>query len=195
MCRFKFQVVGAIVFLIVAGLLLSGSALAFGSGKSDEEKAAENKQEAVKKYNEGLEHMQAAKATAAAGDSAFAYNYRATSDAKARKSFEKAASKFRDAVKRDPSLKEAFNNLGYSYRKLGKLEESLAAYGSALALDSNFAQAREYLGETYLALGKPDQAEVQRDWLAGRESPYADTLAIAIKLYQLQAINEKMNGK
>ena len=183
--------------VLVAGyLLLASASFAIGSGKeSEEEKATKNQRKAVEAYNDGVNYLEKARFSAQLGDSAFAYNYRATSDAKARKSFEKAVSRFKDASSLDPTMKEAFNNLGYAYRKLGKLEESLTAYQTALAIDSNFAQAREYLGETFLALDQLGQATEQYNWLATVKSPYADTLGNAIKLYKLQAIRSKMNGK
>lgn len=189
------RLLAAPIILLGLIVLFGVPAYGIGSDKSDEEKAAEKQQKAVKVYNEGVLRMQEARAAAAQGDSAFAYNYRATSDAKATKAFEKAVDKFREATKLDPSMKEAFNNLGYSYRKLGKLEESLAAYTAALALDSAFAQAREYLGETYLALGQLEKAEQQHTWLTSHNSAYADSLSSAIQLYRLQEINKKMNGK
>jgi len=166
-------------------LALAASSFAIGSGKSDEEKAAEKKKEAVKNYNEGVEYMEEAREIATVGDSAFAYNYRATSSDKAEKKYKKAIDKFKDAVDKDPVMVEAYNNLGYCYRKIGKLEESLKAYKNALKIDDSFAQAREYLGETYLAMGEMAKAEEQLAWLTKAESPYADTLQASINLYKL----------
>ena len=181
--------------LILGCLLLATTSFAIGSGKSDEEKADEKKTKAIEVYDDGVMYLEKARFTAELGDSAFAFNYRATSDAKAKKAFEKAVDRFKEATKLDPTMKEAFNNLGYAYRKLGKLDESLAAYQSALALDSSFAQAREYLGETYLALDQLDKAEEQYQWLLSIESPYADTLSGAINMYKLREINAKLKDK
>jgi hypothetical protein len=91
--------------LIIAGailalsLLTSPSVYALGSGeKSPEEEKAEQGKKAVKEYNDGVKEMQNARAIAQKGDSAFAYNYRATSDAKAKKAFEKAVAHFTEAT-------------------------------------------------------------------------------------------------
>jgi tetratricopeptide (TPR) repeat protein len=88
-------------------------------------------------------------------------------------------------------MAEAYNNLGYCLRKLGKLDESLKAYEQAIGLKADFAQAREYRGETYLALGLLEKAQTDKDFLMQMKSPLADTLARSIELYQLEKINEK----
>jgi tetratricopeptide (TPR) repeat protein len=55
------------------------------------------------------------------------------------------------------------NYLGYSNRKLGRIEPALAFYARALALRPDYVRVREYLGEGYLELGRLDDA---RDQLA-----------------------------
>lgn len=180
--------------LIVAAMLLLftvGHVVAAGSSSKSDDDKAEPKRSTIE-YNKGVEHLDKARAIGMKGDSAFAFNYRATSDAKARKEFEKAAERFENAIKLNPSMKEAHNNLGYTYRKLGKLEESLAAYRAALKLDGSFAQAREYLGETFLAMNMPDSAQSQLAILQKAESAYADTLGLAIEKYKLEQIDRKM---
>jgi tetratricopeptide (TPR) repeat protein len=168
---------------------------AIGSGsKSPEEKARELEKDARKEYNKGVEHMEKAREKAAVGDSAFAYNYRATSDAKAEKEYRKAIKRFNKAVEKRPEMKEAHNNLGYCYRKIGDLESSLEAYSAALAIDSTFAQAREYLGETYLAMDSLPAARSELAYLETVESPYADTLRAAIDLYRLRQIESRMDN-
>ena len=168
-------------------LLVASNLMAFGSKeKTPEEQAAESRKQAISKYNDGVKHMETARRIGIKGDSLYAYNYRATSDAKAKKEFEKAADNFREAIALDPKLPEAYNNLGYSYRKLGRLEESLSAYAKAIVLDNNFAQAREYRGETYLALGDLAKAQEEQAFLTQLKSPYADTLAKSIEVFQLE---------
>lgn len=169
------------------------SVFAFGAKeKSPEEQATENQKKATEEYNKGVKHMDKAKEVAVKGDSAFAYNYRATADAKAKKELEKAAERFTKAAKIDPKMKEAYNNLGYTYRKLGKLPESIIAYDNALAIDSLFAQAREYRGETFLAMGQLDKAKDEYKALRKMESPLADTLMKSIELFKLQQVSGQM---
>ncbi|MBK7142609.1 MAG: tetratricopeptide repeat protein [bacterium] len=172
---------------LMAGLfLLSSTAFALGSGeKSPEEEAADNQKKAVSEYNDGVKHVDKAREIGIKGDSLYAYNYRATSDAKARKEYEKAVENFTKAVELDTAMHEAHNYLGYCYRKLGDLPKSLAAYDRALTLKPDFAQAREYRGETYLAMGDIKQAEAELAYLKKIASPFADTLGRSIEVYQL----------
>jgi tetratricopeptide (TPR) repeat protein len=184
------------LLLLVFAVLLAPATYAFGSGeKSPDELAAESLKKATSEYNKGVKHLAKARAIAKKGDSAYAFNYRATSDAKARKEYEKAVIRFKSAVALEKRLKEAWNNLGYCHRKLGALEESIKCYNEAIALDSNFAEAREYRGETYLALGYFESAMQEVYFLKSIKSPYADTLAASIEFYNLERLNQKLPGQ
>ena len=61
----------------------------------------------------------------------------------------------------DKNKPEVLNGLGYTNRKLGNFPEGIAYYKKAIALDPNYAEAREYLGEGYVTLGKLDLAKEQ----------------------------------
>lgn len=168
----------------------AGTVAAFGSGeKTPEAKANAASAKATSAYNESVRYIEHAKEIASKSDSTYAYNYRATSDAKASREYEKAVIALKKAVALNPQFKEAHNNLGYCYRKLGKLDESLAAYDKAIALDSNFAQAREYRGETYLSLRQLSKAQAELEFLKALKSPYADQLDHSIELFRLAEID------
>lgn len=186
-----------LVFLssIALALTLSNVALAFGSGeKTPEEEAAELIKKATKEYNKGVKHMDKARKQAQKGDSTYAFNYRATTEAKTKKEYKKAVKRFNKAIKHNAEFPEAYNNLGYCYRKLGKLEESLDAYSNALKLNPDFARAIEYLGETFLALDSLSGANEQLTKLKKLESLYADTLSKSIKLYRLAQVKIKLEN-
>lgn len=53
--------------------------------------------------------------------------------------------------------------IGYSLRKMGRVEEGIATYHQALAIDPDNIHTREYLGEGYVATGRADLAQVQLD--------------------------------
>ena len=179
-----------VLMILLVSVLVMRPVLAFGSKeKTPEEKASETEKSAIKEYNDGVKAMDAGKAAGQKGDSTYAYNYRATSDAKARKQFEKAVTKFEKAVALKPDMAEAYNNLGYCYRKLGKLDESLTAYGTAIKLKKDFDQAYEYRGETYLAMGQLDKAWADLETLKQLKSQYADVLAKSIETYQLEKVS------
>lgn len=171
--------------LALAALLAAGPLHAAGSKeKSPAEKASEAARNAVSVYNEGVARMERADAIGTKANIAHSYDYSATPDGKAIREYEQAVTSFAKAIALDPKMKEAHNNLGYCYRKLGKLRESLASYDQAIALDPDFAQAREYRGETYLALGQVDKAEGELAELNRLKSRYAGQLEKSIGLYK-----------
>jgi Flp pilus assembly protein TadD len=51
--------------------------------------------------------------------------------------------------------------IGYSTRKLGKVDEGMGFYMQALAIDPNSVTTREYLGEAYLQKKDLSDAKVQ----------------------------------
>ena len=56
---------------------------------------------------------------------------------------------------------KVLNYIGYSHRKAGRLETGIEVYKKALALDPDYVQAREYLGEAYILAGKKDLAQAE----------------------------------
>lgn len=181
---------------LALALLLTTNLAAIGSDeKTPEEKAADAQKKATSEYNDGVKEMNQARDILKKGDSAYAFNYRATSDAKARKKFESALKKFHKATDLNTNFPEAWNNMGYCYRKLGKLTESLDSYDKAIGIKGDFAQAREYRAETYLALGQLASAQKELDFLKQMNSPYADSLSQSIERYQLEQVQKKNGGK
>lgn len=75
---------------------------------------------------------------------------------------------------------KTYNFLGESYYELGKLDESLTAFSSAVAYDADFDQARYNLGRTYLKLKNPEMAQVQYEILRNSKSDWADRLLLII---------------
>ena len=61
----------------------------------------------------------------------------------------------------DPNTARALNYRGYSLRKSGRWEEGVAYYKRSVAIDPNYAQVREYLGEAYAEKGQLDLANEQ----------------------------------
>ena len=61
----------------------------------------------------------------------------------------------------DSNTPRAWNYRGYATRKLGRTEEGVGYYLRSLALDPNYAQVREYLGEAYVIEGKLELAKDQ----------------------------------
>ena len=181
-------------FVVAFLLLFTLANTALGSGEKTPEEATELIKKATKEYNRGVKHMDKARKQAQKGDSTYAFNYRATTAAKTKNEYEKAVKRFNRAIKHKAEFPEAFNNLGYCYRKLGKLEESLEAYSKALKLNPDFPQAIEYLGETFLALDSLGRANEQLTKLKSLKSSYADTLSKSIGLYRLAQLKIKLEN-
>jgi tetratricopeptide (TPR) repeat protein len=58
--------------------------------------------------------------------------------------------------------------IGFSTRKLGKIDEGMVYYAKALELDPNAVNTREYLGEAYLQKKDLDSAKAQLVEIANR---------------------------
>jgi pentatricopeptide repeat protein len=56
---------------------------------------------------------------------------------------------------------QALNYRGYATRKLGRIDEGIGFYLKAVALDPQYAQVREYLGEAYVTKGDIERAREQ----------------------------------
>ena len=62
-------------------------------------------------------------------------------------------------VAKDAKNADAYNLMGFATRKSGDPNGSLQYYQQALALDSRHLGAHEYIGEAYLMLDRPKEAD------------------------------------
>lgn len=89
-------------------------------------------------------------------------------------------------ILQNPNTARALNYRGYATRKLGKLDEGIGFYLRSVAIDPNYTQVREYLGEAYLEQGKLDLAQQELDVIAklcgGTSCRYYVELARAVEL-------------
>jgi tetratricopeptide (TPR) repeat protein len=84
----------------------------------------------------------------------------------------------------NPNTPRALNYRGYATRKLGRTDEGIGYYLKSVALDPEYPQVREYLGEAYVIQGKFDLAKDQLatiEKICGKECEYYDDLAEAIR--------------
>jgi Flp pilus assembly protein TadD len=77
------------------------------------------------------------------------------------KDFKSAVKSLTIAVQENPKDADVQTMLGYSYRKLGTLDKSMEHYQMALKIDPDHRSAHEYLGELYLQMNQPTNAEKQ----------------------------------
>lgn len=75
--------------------------------------------------------------------------------------YEEALAKLEEVVLSDEDNADAWNLVGFSYRKLERYEPAMEGYARALAIDPRHTEAIEYLGELYLALDDLARAEEQ----------------------------------
>jgi protein O-GlcNAc transferase len=90
--------------------------------------------------------------------------------------FTEAREKFRKAAAADPTMKEAWNMVGYTSRRLGDYAESLSAYETALKLQPDYPEATEYLAELYVLTGRLDDAKASFTKLLKLSPSYANVL-------------------
>jgi len=127
------------LILAVASLAfgLSGAALAAGGGGGgggSSEPAASTSKPADPSYAQGKALIEA-------------------------KRYKEAMPLLQQAVAKDPRNADAYNLMGYSTRKSGDANGSLQYYNQALAIDPKHLGAHEYIGEAYLQLDRPAEAQ------------------------------------
>ncbi len=102
--------------------------------------------------------------------------------AKARGEFEKALKYFNSAAQLNPQLFQAYNGMGYAYRKTGDFAKALEMYDQAIKMAPGFyAEAVEYRAEAYLSLNRVDDARQAYLELFAADRKQADDLMVAMK--------------
>ncbi len=76
-----------------------------------------------------------------------------------KKQFSDAILKLNDALASDSENADIYNYLGFSHRKLGKMEKAAFYYNKALKINPKHKGALEYQGEMYLTLNQIGKAE------------------------------------
>lgn len=82
---------------------------------------------------------------------------------------------------------DVHNLLGYSLRKLGRLDAAFESYEQALLINPRHLGAHEYIGEAYLLARKPDKARFHLNelrGLCGENCEQTRDLAKAIAAYK-----------
>jgi Flp pilus assembly protein TadD len=74
--------------------------------------------------------------------------------------FAKAESNLREALRENPKMAEAHNNLAYALRKQGEAhyDDALKHYNRAIEINPKMAEAYMYRGVLYVQMGEPEKA-------------------------------------
>jgi tetratricopeptide (TPR) repeat protein len=98
-----------------------------------------------------------------------------------RKQWTLAIQSYLQAIRLESRFPEAWNNLGYCYRKVKDDQKALEAYRRALELRPDFAAAHEYIGRLYVALGNREMAMRHYEILRRLDAKLAAELLSAIE--------------
>lgn len=153
-----------------------------GQELSPEQRAAMARQEAESLYEKGWGEVEEAREEIRTAAAAEAKDPKAAAAARqsALKRVRKALDRFRKATELAPDYAEAWNMLGFSYRKTGQIGNALKAYRTALRLRPDYAEAHEYLAEAHLLTGNVERAKMELVWLEKNQPDLARKLAAAI---------------
>ena len=99
---------------------------------------------------------------------------------KARSEYEKALKDFKRAAEIMPELFQAYNGMGFAYRKTGDYPKALEMYDKAIQMAPGFPDAIEYRGEAYLGLNRLDDAKKAYMDLFASDRKQADILMKAM---------------
>jgi len=79
--------------------------------------------------------------------------------------YDKGIEAMRKVVAADPKNADAYNYLGFAYRKKGDVKQAGSSYETALKLNANHKGALEYQGELFLKTNKMEDAMKNRERL------------------------------
>ncbi len=98
-----------------------------------------------------------------------------------KKQWNLAIQAYLQAMRIEPKFVEAWNNLGYCYRKVKDNQKALDAYRRAIELRPDFKYAHEYIGRLYIAMGNRDMAMRHYEILRRLDATLAGELLRAIE--------------
>ena len=175
------RLIQAALLLVAVGALCQSSIVAEGNKMpSAAMRTLTPAEEAVEAYNNGIDHRDKGRKFEEQLTKAKESD-RAKLQKKATDEFGKALKDFKKASSLDPRLYQAYNGMGYAYRKLGDFNSALEYYDRALQMAPGFPEAVEYRAEAYLALNRVDDAKKAYLELLASDRKQADVLMGAMK--------------
>jgi tetratricopeptide (TPR) repeat protein len=148
---------------VLLGLLVTGYAVIATANGSNvpvapSVRAGSAEARAIEAYNAGIAKRDRGNALEVQASRA-PLGARTALEARARAQFEGALKDFTLAAETFPDLFQAYNGMGYAWRKLGNYEKALELYDRAIAMAPGlYTEAMEYRAEAYLGLNRIDDA-------------------------------------
>jgi len=174
--------IAAAVGVAHVGMLASGSSVPSGSGMGSSSLPSMSPEaRAVEAYKSGDDHRVKGKKLEEEAASKTGSDAEKTT-AKAKSEYEKSLKDFKNAAKLNPQLFQAYNGMGYAYRKTGDYAKALEMYDQAIKMAPGFfPEAVEYRAEAYLALNRIEDARQAYLDLFAADRKQADILMAAMK--------------
>jgi len=158
----------------------SGGGGSMGPQSQQSKKRLTPEEKAVKSNNAGIAHRDKAAKIEQKAINETNEKKLAKLKKKIAKEYGRAIDDYEKATGYYPRFYQAHNSLGYSLRKVGRYEESLAAYNVALDINPVFDEAIEYRGEAYLGLNRLNEAKEAYMELFKHNREFADQLMAAM---------------
>ena len=150
---------------------------------------------AVDNYNSGLKQRDKAEALQVELAAETNEKKRKKLSKKVKKSWEKAAKRYRTAIKTVPTFYQAHASLGYALKNLGEWDEAMAAYDQALTFRPEYSPAIEYRAEAYLAQQRYDDVMQSHLTLQRVDPEHAQMLEAAIMYWLKTNERNDSNGE
>jgi tetratricopeptide (TPR) repeat protein len=172
---------GASVALYQAAALASGSKTPSAAPSGPAMPTRSPEEMAIAAYNSGVDHKDKGLKLETTLGAAKDAKERAKVEDKAKKEYERALKDFQSAASGSPQMYQAYNGMGFAYRKTGDYAKALEMYDRALTLKPGFPDAIEYRGEAYLGLNRVDDAKQAYLEILAADRKQADTLMAAMQ--------------
>lgn len=117
-----------------------------------------SEESAIDAYNQGYAKILRADHAQSLADASSSAEEKSEAERAARNYYQEALPHFKEAIRLDGSMHEAYTYLGYANRKLGNHAEALEAYEQALRIFPDYPHAIEYQGQAFLGLNRLDEA-------------------------------------
>ncbi len=174
---------GASVGLYQALALASGSAMPVPSSSGPSMATRSPEEMAIASYNSGIDHKDKGIKLEESLATTTDLKQRTKITDNAKKEYEKALKDFKSAASNEPDMYQAYNGMGFAYRKTGDYVKALEMYDKALKLKPGFPDAIEYRGEAYLGLNRIEDAKQAYLEVLAADRKQADTLMAAMKVW------------